>query len=427
MNNLWPTLADSELSQFRRALKSSGIQKLATSPFPYVLSLSHRQRIIDACEAMYGILEKVGAQLFSGNFDSDLHPLSPEVLKLLEYEERLGGHLQGITRFDIAYEPATGAFKFLECNTGDPSGAGLADTLLKASLELPTLANFIRGKDSVCDFIVEAHADYLRTRYSTFRPDSSLEDASIAFLGTDDSTVFEDHQAWVSRLCDSGIATSRIDPRRFTQGGAGVHHEGKDYDLLIRDTIDDFVVGENWSQTRAIRESLRANQVCLANPISAVFGDFKSIFAQLCSGQFDKLLSAQEKAVLDEYLPSTFWPEAGPDLSHCIAHKNDYVLKPNLGYGGYGVVLGAFCSKAQWRDQLERAAKSSSKFVMQAYIPLHRMDFQHALAAAKPASRWITLSSWVMDGRYAGTFARYSANPVVNVHQSGGLVPCIFN
>ncbi|SFP56838.1 hypothetical protein SAMN05216330_108159 [Bradyrhizobium sp. Ghvi] len=57
-----------------------------------------------------------------------------------------------------------------------------------------------------------------------------------------------------------------------------------------------------------------------------------------------------------------------PDLlTFASANRGALVLKPSIGYGGDGVVVGADCEQAAWNDALDRATQAQAAYVLQDY------------------------------------------------------------
>jgi hypothetical protein len=48
--------------------------------------------------------------------------------------------------------------------------------------------------------------------------------------------------------------------------------------------------------------------------------------------------------------------------------KNQFVLKPAIGYGGEGIVIGCKCTQSEWNRLLDRASARRQSYVLQEYI-----------------------------------------------------------
>jgi len=84
------------------------------------------------------------------------------------------------------------------------------------------------------------------------------------------------------------------------------------------------------------------------NPVSSASGDFKSILEILSDPRYRSLFSPEEQKAHAEFIPWTrSFVEGRTDyrgtsidtIPFVRSHKDDFVLKPNDGYGGFGVLV----------------------------------------------------------------------------------------
>ena len=316
--------------------------------------------------------------------------LSDEVADLARESISRGEGL-GFTRYDVVYGEGHRDFKIIECQAGDPSGAGWCDAFAE-TLQAPGHRRFR---------IVEALAQLIRSRMpEVARP-------AIAFVVARDSFVRSDH-ALMARGCQAlGLDCRLADVRELTRTSAGLFAGTARLDLCVRDTIDELVPGS------VLLGAWRDRVVEVLNPFAAIVADDKTLFEALSTGEGD--FTADERAALARRIPWTRVLTARR-RADVLARRDALVLKPADGYGGFGISIGCEHDAAGWEAKVDAALQGH--FVVQQYVPLPEEEFPQRLK--------LVGSFWWVNDQFAGGFHRAAATRVINVHQGGGLVPTFF-
>lgn len=112
-----------------------------------------------------------------------------------------------------------------------------------------------------------------------------------------------------------------------------------------------------------------------------------------------------------------------PLLEFARDARESLVLKPNRGYGGHGIVLGAATSAAAWDAALTRALHGADdRFVVQALTPLPVHDFPVLGADGHVRNEaFYTVYGFAPTSYGVAVLGRASQKQVVNVAQRGGL------
>ena len=139
-------------------------------------------------------------------------------------------------------------------------------------------------------------------------------------------------------------------------------------------------------------------------------------------------LSAADHEFLEAHLPWTRVVSPGevtyrgrswhlPELLR--RHREDLVIKPASGYGGYGVVVGRFASEGEWSDAVS-GALATGEAVVQEYAEPDRVDmafYDRTTGRARRVEVEALLGFAVFGGRDAGCVVRHNtrlANGVIN-------------
>ena len=164
--------------------------------------------------------------------------------------------------------------------------------------------------------------------------------------------------------------------------------------------------------------------------------DHKSTFELLTSEEFASYFTPDLLEVFRRHVPwtrllferHTKSPRGETiDLFDYAEHnRNGLVLKPNRDCGGVKVVLGNQVTESQWHQALEEAAVKPRTFVIQESIPLvqEQLPVLQENGEVDWSSRFLSLGLFP-TARETGAFGRFSDGAVVNISQSGGVVPLI--
>ena len=234
-----------------------------------------------------------------------------------------------------------------------------------------------------------------------------------------------------------GLRISLADPTELTVRGDEIYHDDVRIDVIYRDyEVRDLVARERelGHPLAAMRLAFRQNRV-----ISSLVGDFdhKSCWELLTDESLAEQFFSEEECRL--FRRHVLWTRVVRDrrtslphgpigdlLEYARTHREQLVLKPNRGYGGTGVTMGAAVSAAEW-DQLLQQAVSLADHPEQSWVvqsatrlPVHAFPVigangqvfeepYHAVMGFAPTENGL------------GVLCRVSQKQVVNVAQHGGL------
>jgi uncharacterized circularly permuted ATP-grasp superfamily protein len=109
-------------------------------------------------------------------------------------------------------------------------------------------------------------------------------------------------------------------------------------------------------------------------------------------------------------------------------NKDRFVLKPNEGYGGFGIVVGRDADQKAWEQAIDKALTPPADYAVQEFvdIPVERFPVMEGDQLKGFEEKNVNINFWSHDGEFAGAFLRASSGTLINVHQGGGLVPVFF-
>jgi carboxypeptidase Taq len=237
-----------------------------------------------------------------------------------------------------------------------------------------------------------------------------------------------------------GITLLHADPRELRLEGEDVYYEDARVDVAYRDyEIRDLLDLERSEGRKldAIRTLFRQNRM-----VSSIGGDLdhKSCWELLTDETLaSRYFSAAERHLFHRHIlwtrlvaaRSTTLPRGYGDLPEYIrAHREELVLKPNRGYGGTGVTLGAATTAADWDRLIDTALRDQDDprrcWVVQAVttLPVHLFPVIDA-AGRVHSEPFYAVMGFAPTDHGLGIICRVSQKQVVNVAQRGGLAPVL--
>jgi carboxypeptidase Taq len=234
-----------------------------------------------------------------------------------------------------------------------------------------------------------------------------------------------------------GLIIMHADPRELRVEGDEVLYGDMPVDVVYRDyETRDLVALERelGHPLDAMRLLFRQNRV-----VSSMAGDFdhKSCWELLSDeSNAERFFSPEECRLFRRHVlwtrvvgdRRTTLPQGGAGnlLEHARCHREQLVLKPNRGYGGKGVTLGAATEAGQWERLLGEAAAQADdperSWVLQAATRLPVHEFPVVGADGRVFDEpFYAVMGFAPTENGLGILCRVSQKQVVNVAQHGGL------
>jgi carboxypeptidase Taq len=233
-----------------------------------------------------------------------------------------------------------------------------------------------------------------------------------------------------------GIELAHADPRELRLVGDEVYYGDVCVDVAYRDyEMRDLLALEREHGTRleAIRALFKQNRM-----VSSIGGDLdhKSCWEVLTTEALAaRYFSIEERQLFRRHVlwtrivseRRTETPDGAVDLAEYVRrHREELVLKPNRGYGGAGVRLGAGVEQGEWERLIDTALAAQEdpheQWVVQTAttLPVHLFPVLDEQGRTHEEPFYAVMGFAPTD-HGLGIIARVSQKQVVNVAQRGGL------
>jgi hypothetical protein len=375
-------------------------------------------------------VEKVGDLFFSSPEYEEYFEMNPLDLELARIDPRYPRRAIN-ARLDafLSYTEDGPDLKIIEFNCDSPCGMGWHDQLIDMLKVLPIYQEFDKATGAFRERIVPSLLKGLRNKNREF---GNADDATFAILCWDDSTVRYDLGLIAKAFVELGQPSIWADNRDCEYDGKTLKMAGQEVGLAFRDHISEFT--NDMEKTKPVLDAFRNGHVCLVNPFSSRVGGLKCVLWFLTDEKAGHLFTAEEKEVIRQTIPWTRFMRQEKtdyfgreiDLYEFVrAEREKMVLKPNAGYGGFGVTIGYETSQADWDKVVEET--TTAPWVVQELVPIPTDDYP---SISKDGIRWgdknANINFFAHDGKFGQGMVRVSEGSIINVHQGGGLVPICY-
>ncbi|HEX6074170.1 MAG TPA: hypothetical protein VFZ32_02775 [Micromonosporaceae bacterium] len=337
-----------------------------------------------------------------------------------------------------AYHDGT-AFRLLELNVGSELGGIDSAQVNRAYLNVPAFADFARRHQL-------GHVDTLSRLVARLRRVAepvTTDEPVIGLIESNGGLAAHDHVflAIQEAMSEQGVRLLLGELHELGERNGKVTLRGTPLDVVLRYFVSGELVDDPAGQ-QTLDTVLRAQEMgrtVLFTPLAGGAFASKASLALLHEPGVRVTLSAGERAVIDRVVPWTRLLSTSPELvgspprgdraeliDRCRTDRENLVLKPGVGYGGVGSVIGHAVTDEQWQRALSDQA-TGDYVVQQRVRPAGEPVVN---AATGTVQDWV--ANWGIfvdaDG-YAGGFVRAlkpSDGAVVSYSNPGTRGTCVF-
>lgn len=336
-----------------------------------------------------------------------------------------------INRHDVLFDGKN--LKFIEFNTDNPGGIGWTDiyeTLFKEHpLYTELISKYGAAKDrGVVTGLFNTVMDYYKE--SGFGDDPRI--ALVSFRGIAGNLA--EGEIVRDFFVQQGVEAHMLDARDFELKDNRLWAGGIKYPIILRTLRAEFYT----RYPREVRDFIRgvtSKAAIMFNSFRSVIGSHKTQLSFLSNPLNHHYFSQKEIKYIQKYIPWTrrldetvTLSKEGDEVSlrtYVLAKREELVLKPSWGAGGYQVVVGTSTPEHKWREIVEEREGDPS-WIVQEFMEIPEVKIP-VIKKNKIVveNKYFNLSPYCIGGKYAGILGRVSEKDVINVSAGGGLIPII--
>ena len=404
-----------------------GGRTLAPYLRPHFVARGEWQRIVRACETIWGAIEKVGqtapkdklmvAQLGLTDAERELVAIDPGYTNT-SVTSRLDSFLTG------------DSYQFVELNAECPAGIAYQDVAAEIFLDLPVMREFRRSQEVTAMYCRRHLLDALLKIYSSVRPQADAPNIAIVdYRGLPTQREFELFKEFFE---SRGFAVTIADPRDLEMREGKLYHQDFRVDLVYRRVLTTELL-EKIDECRAFVDAYRTGAAVFVNSFRTKYVHKKMLFGILTDERHEHHFSGAEREAIRAHIPwtrrvedvKTTYQGREIDLLDFLRDNRDrLVLKPNDDYGGHGIHIGWEEDAQGWDRAIEKALKGD--YLAQERVATAREVFPYVNereGGVEMIEQLVDLDPLLFFGKVEGAFTRLSSSSLANVTSGAGMVP----
>lgn len=320
--------------------------------------------------------------------------------------------------------------RFLEYNAL-PGGLGLLDMAGELFRSFEIFRRFCERWDVSARPIMPAQVQAILRAYHEWGGEEPSTLAVLLPLRVLENKLRRVEMDSVRRTIEAtGLRVRIVDPDELSFEQGRLRHGDFELKLVIRSHFP-------WEDPRygrglaALAAAVRAHAVCLVNPFSC--HGHKALFAVATDPEHSALLDASEQSLVRQHLPwtrllrdsKTTDPAGQPIdlLTWAAGHRGDLVLKPAVGYGGTGVILGWEVDAETWAQGLAHAVAQQTGHVIQERVVQQPSSWPLFAPGLPVAHLTADCCPILASGQMVGYLTRLGRHGSTNVAAGGSFVP----
>ncbi len=405
-----------------------GNSAMPTTLMPLFLKQKSLQLIKYACEVADTIIEKTIDLYFTDSYVREYFAYHPPIpSEWINIDPGYKKHTI-INRLDILFDGKN--LRFVEFNTDNPGGRGWTDTYEELFRENPMYSGLIKdfgnpgGRN-----IVKGEFDAVM---SCFKEMKIKDNPRLALVDFSTSGVRGDVETIRDYFIEHGIEANIIDGRDFEYRNGHLYSNGVKFNMLHRGMRAEFFLRYP-RELKDFHKGVKNQAACLVNSFKSTLGSEKSMLSFLSNPANHHYFNEEQVKVIKKHIPWTrkfdetiTMSKEGEEVtlkSYMISKKDELVVKPATGAGGYGVMVGKTTDQLKWNDVVEGYSGDPGWIVQEyAEIPTVKLPMIRKNKIVFE-NKFLNISPYVFNGKYVGALGRVSDKDVINVSSGGGIIP----
>src|SRR5690606_24460392 len=336
-------LAADSLAKLRSELETAklifGGRPLSPYLRPHFVLREDWERVVRACETVFGALQKVKEAAIKDDSLLDELGITAIERELIAIDPGYA-HVSPTARLDSFLVGDT--YSYVELNGESPAGIAFADSASKIFQDLPVMKRFaeryeltaMEGSSKLLATLIECYEEFiggLITRKPT-----------IAIVDLRDLPTIKEFELFRDFFEANGYPSLICSPDELKFDGRRLSAKGREIDIVYkRLLVNEYLPIIDEEPT--LLEACKAKAVCMVNSFRGKLVHKKAVFAVLTNERYEHLFDADELAVIKAHVPwtrrfrseNTVYGGESIDLVEWTRQNSQkLVLKPNDDYGG---------------------------------------------------------------------------------------------
>lgn len=273
-------------------------------------------------------------------------------------------------RYDLFYNFEDGQYGFCEINTDGSGGMSWNDKVTEAILGRFGNQDYLKEEGIEIYNATEAFANGIMETYQS--SPQAVSDPLIAIVDFKEEGVMTDFDGIIHTLTSQGVRARFTDIRNLElQGNVLLDKtDGQIIHGIYRRAVTSVVL-ERYEECQTLIEAVRKEAVVLMGHFRTSLAHSKTVFAAMYHPATKEILTEAEYTYIKNHIPATYILRdrllTEEQLDEVRKNKDNWVLKPEEGFGSYGVCCGMDVTDSEWNELLKDAL--TKPYILQAFCP----------------------------------------------------------
>lgn len=337
-----------------------------------------------------------------------------------------------IGRYDLFFDEKTGEYAFCEFNTDGSGGMsidrGVTDAILESfseDLKGGIESAFENRKLLPFETVSKMTDEIIRI----YKSDESAKDDPV-FCVTDfkEQGVLNDFDRFIKAFEKRGYKARFTDVRDLFFDGEKLVDitDGTVIDAIYRRAVTSDVL-ERMEESTDFISAVKAKKVVLIGHFRTSVAHSKTVMSVMHRAETKKFLTDEENEYVKKHIPRTYMMRKSEITDELMAeflnNKDEWIIKPEEGFGSKGVICGKDVSENEWKSVLTGSMEQKNiiqKYLKPCLVPMigpndKRVNYYNLM-----------LGVYQAGGRAVGFYSRGGNSGIIDYAHGGMCVSTVF-
>lgn len=333
-------------------------------------------------------------------------------------------------RYDLFYDFESGAYSFCEINTDGSGGMSWNDKVTEAVLGQFGNQEYLKEEGirmyNATDLFAGGIVECFQSSSMGKQLYADGVKPLIAIVDFKEEGVTTDFDGILEALDRLGVQARFTDIRNLVVETAE-DTGGKGAGAVLKDVTDGAVIHgiyrravtsvvlERYEECTQLIEAVRQSKVVLMGHFRTSLAHSKTVFATMHHPETMAILTEEEQTYVRKHVPATYILRDGllseEELEEVARNKDAWVLKPEEGFGSYGVCCGLDVTEAEWKQFLDEAL--NKPYILQAFCKRYTIPVVRG-GSEQVEDYPLMLGIFQTNGKVAGCYNRAGKAGVID-------------
>ena len=281
-----------------------------------------------------------------------------------------------VGRYDIFYDESDRSYKFCEFNTDGSGGMSrdyeMSCAILKSFANREVVDRFNMRPFDLIGFMAESIINVYRS------DKNAIDNPTFCITDFREEGVMSDFDRFIEEFRKRGINARFTDIRdlKFEGNHLVDSTDGTIINGIYRRAVTSVVL-DRIEECGDFIEAVRRQKVVLIGHFRTSLAHSKVVSSAMFNPMTAEILTESENDFIREHMPRTYIMSKGliPQevLNDVLDNKNDWIIKPEEGFGSHGVYAGRDTDRDEWIRLIEDNMDSNytvQEFIERSRVPL---------------------------------------------------------